>query len=628
MNRTQRIAILQRHTDRLTRRINTLQQRSTQLASWRLLALFGGGALTLFLALTPYSIAFGAALVLSLISFVVFVALHRRVEDSVMQLRLWRQLKRQHQARLEIDWDHLPEMREVDAPHPLEVDLDLAQVHRLLNTAITDNGQERLREWLLPLQPDLQASQQRQQLVSELALHPTFRDKLTLYSRLSTERRRKGFDTTLLRDWLSKTAPTNKVDRSLAIVAALAGLNVVLFGLFALGLLSQQVVGGAWAVYVVAYLSRIGLMNELNADMQSMNDLLSRLQAVMQHLERTPYKRMPAVAGLIAPLLEARPSQHIRRMNHTLAATSLRGNPILWATLNAIMPWDLFFLRRLNLQKSDLAEALPAWLDIWYELEALNSLATFAQHHDDAHMPELHQDKSAPVLSAAKIGHPLITPDQRINNDFTFNEKGEIVILTGSNMSGKSSFLRTLGVNLALAYAGAPVIAEQMSAQPVRVFSSIRVTDSLDDGISYFYAEVKRLRELLSALTKRHPQPLFFLIDEIFRGTNNRERLVGSQSYINALVGQNGVGLIATHDLELTQIAEGNPLVRNMHFRETIEEGEMHFSYRLLDGPSPTTNALHIMALEGLPVAWPDDLKEADNPETRLQADDNRSESR
>jgi DNA mismatch repair ATPase MutS len=179
---------------------------------------------------------------------------------------------------------------------------------------------------------------------------------------------------------------------------------------------------------------------------------------------------------------------------------------------------------------------------------------------------------------------------------------GSFVLITGSNMSGKSSFLRTIGVNLVLAYAGGPVNADSFECGLFRVFSTIRINDSLTEGFSYFYAEVRRLKALLDALNADDALPLFFLIDEIFKGTNNRERLIGSQAYLRALAGGHGMGVVTTHDLELVQLADEIPQLRNYHFREEVVNGQMQFDYRLRPGPSPTTNALKIMRLEGLPV--------------------------
>lgn len=169
-------------------------------------------------------------------------------------------------------------------------------------------------------------------------------------------------------------------------------------------------------------------------------------------------------------------------------------------------------------------------------------------------------------------------------------------------MSGKSTFLRTVGINLVLAYAGGPVVADALQARPLRLFTCIQVHDSLSDGISYFYAEVRRLKALLEALEAAQPEPLFYLIDEIFRGTNNAERQIGSRAYLQALVGKRCAGLLSTHDLELAHLAAEMPALYNYHFREEVLEGRMIFDYILRPGPCPTTNALRIMKNEGLPV--------------------------
>ena len=192
-----------------------------------------------------------------------------------------------------------------------------------------------------------------------------------------------------------------------------------------------------------------------------------------------------------------------------------------------------------------------------------------------------------------------------VPNDCALSTDGaagpQIAVLTGPNMAGKSTFLRTVGVNLCLAYAGATVSADRLEASLFRIFTCIKVSDSVQDGLSYFYAEVKRLQALLSA-TKAGDLPVLFLIDEIFRGTNSRERLIGSRSYIRAMSQLSATGLVATHDLELIKLADEIKGVANLHFREEVSDGRMVFDYRLRPGPCPTTNALTIMRLEGLPV--------------------------
>ncbi len=199
------------------------------------------------------------------------------------------------------------------------------------------------------------------------------------------------------------------------------------------------------------------------------------------------------------------------------------------------------------------------------------------------------------------LGHPLIKKENKICNDFIFNTNGEISIVTGSNMSGKSTFIRTLGINLSLAYAGSVVSAESLNVSLFRLYTCIKVSDSVIDGISYFYAEVKRLKELLDEI-ETSGFPVFFLIDEIFRGTNNVERLKGSSAFIKKLAETNAVGVLATHDLELVKLADVISKVKNYHFKEEIKNNKMFFDYILNEGPCPTTNALKIMKLEGLPI--------------------------
>jgi DNA mismatch repair ATPase MutS len=271
--------------------------------------------------------------------------------------------------------------------------------------------------------------------------------------------------------------------------------------------------------------------------------------------------------------------------------------------LNALLPWNLHVARRLNRYKGEIDRSLPQWLEVWFELEALGSLAGFAYLNPENAFPEIIAATEAQVIFEANaLGHPLIPYPERVCNDFSLAGPGSIDLITGSNMSGKSTFLRTVGVNLRLAYAGGPVNATACRLSLLRLFSCLNVSDSVTDGISYFYAEVKRLRALLDELDQDASCPLLYLIDEIFRGTNNRERYLGSQAYIRALAGKSGMGLIATHDLELVKLADELPQLKNYHFRETVANGRMLFDYRLRPGPCPTTNALKIMELEGLPV--------------------------
>ncbi len=209
------------------------------------------------------------------------------------------------------------------------------------------------------------------------------------------------------------------------------------------------------------------------------------------------------------------------------------------------------------------------------------------------------------TVHANRLGHPLLSAKSRVANDVHLAGLGSIHLITGSNMSGKSTFLRTIGINLCLAQAGAPVCARSFDWTWGRLACCIRVDDSLDAGLSFFYAEVKRLKMILDATKERAAPPLLFLIDEIFKGTNNRERLIGSRVYITELSRGNGFGLVSTHDLELAELEDTVSGLTNAHFQETVAAGTLAFDYQLRPGPCPTTNALKIMELEGLPVPRP-----------------------
>jgi len=215
-------------------------------------------------------------------------------------------------------------------------------------------------------------------------------------------------------------------------------------------------------------------------------------------------------------------------------------------------------------------------------------------------VPDAH-----PVFRAEDVGHPLIPANQRVGNNFSIPDLGQVTIITGSNMAGKSTFIKTVGINICLAYAGGPVIATNMRIVPFRLHTCIHIADSVADGFSYFYMEVRCLKQLLEELKAENQPPVLFLIDEIFRGTNNRERMIGSRAYIHSVAGAHGVGLLATHDLELAELARTNPKVVNYHFSDQVLASKLTFDYKIHPGPSTTTNAIQIMAMEGLPLEIP-----------------------
>ena len=599
---------LQRQIDRLENRLAHLHQISDRFTWLRAIVALGGAIfvppLIVMVSMSVGLLWFGVVV----IGFMVVVNRHRRVLDTIQTFEVWQAIQANHVARLQIDWAKLPptEFRP-ETTHPFENDFDVTgrySLHRLLDTTTSLEASTQLREWLLITHPNRAEILERQAVVRDLSQVRLFRDKLTLYATRRPHDLQKKRKLDPLVKWLHKHPPAQSMQSALRLAIVFVIVNISLFILNMLGILPA-----IWQLTLVIYIgfsfSRMEVRG-LFTDALQLQALMRQLSQVFGYMERYNYREAEHLRAFTQQFHagDTRPSHLFKRLNRVLSAASLQKNPIAWLMVNAILPWDIYWAHQLNQAKDELAEVLPRWLQQWAELEALSALASFSNLQPHTQFPTILAKPTAdqPLFQATALGHPLVHAAKRVNNDFAIQEIGNITILTGSNMAGKSTFLRAIGLNLALAYAGAPVIAEHLTTVPLRLFACIRVTDSVTDGISYFYAEVQRLRALLSEVEADHELPLLYLIDEIFRGTNNRERLIGSRAYIRSLIDKAGVGIIATHDLELVQLADEFASISNYHFRDDVSAGKMHFDYLLREGSCPTTNALKIMALEGLPV--------------------------
>jgi DNA mismatch repair ATPase MutS len=239
---------------------------------------------------------------------------------------------------------------------------------------------------------------------------------------------------------------------------------------------------------------------------------------------------------------------------------------------------------------------VPAWLDAVSEIEALSSLANYAWEHPSDPFPEFTATES--VFDAVGLGHPLLPEDRCVRNSLTLADPLRLLIVSGSNMSGKSTLLRTVGVNTVLALAGAPVRAERLTLTRLSLGASIRTVDSLEEGHSRFMAEILRLKQVLELAP-----PSLFLLDELLHGTNSHDRALGSEGLIRALLARGAVGLVTTHDLSLARVAdELAPVAANVHFEDRLEGGRLVFDYRMRPGIVARSNALDLMRAVGLDV--------------------------
>ena len=594
---------LENQIGRIQRRIAVLEARNLRFSWYRLGIIVSGGIFT-WVAATRLGENWALWTALFFLVGLIFVAsIHRQLRHWKDQWILYLAIKEGHLARLKLQWDHIPPSLPVTGKpkSTLEMDLDLTgrhSLHQLIDLTISREGGQQLADWLAQSEPELTKIASRQAIVQDLIPLVAFRDKLLLTFKAASKEPLEGLQ--LLR-WLEDEIPSGKLRWMLPVSIFWVAVNLTLFLLDIFGQLPPY-----WIIplslYAAFYFFNDSDFEEFFEAIVYLDSQLDKFRSVLRFLENYPLSGKRNLSNLLSPLREPdrSPSVQLRKVKLATAGAGLRMNPVTGLFLNLILPWDFFFAYLVATYRAEVALRLPDWLETLYQLEALISLGNFAYLNPGYTFPQLDPE-STPVFQTRELGHPLIPPQEKVSNDFTVNDLGEITIITGSNMAGKSTFIKTIGINLCLAYAGGPVNARYFRASPFRMHSCIRISDSITDGFSYFYAEVICLKKLLERLDSEG-WPVLYLIDEIFRGTNNRERLVGSRAYLRFLVGYQGVGFLATHDLELAGLADESPKISNYHFRDQVQDGKLVFDYQIRPGPSPTTNALKIMQMEGLPV--------------------------
>ena len=503
-----------------------------------------------------------------------------------------RQWRRQNGLSVARPWEQALNTPVAQA-HQAEVsDLNLIGSHSLftlLDETVSDGGRNELVRWILA--PGFSASEirKRQSLIQKLRRHRWLFIRLSIAAKeteleLSTHQAIEFLKHPLLAPGANRWIAAVTATWAICMTAAI--------GLFANG---QRYAVVFLATYMVlsffafqkigpVFKRGVGLANHIGALMQ----LIRRIESA---------EKSEALTTLFGKIFRTQPSRGLRKFNFVLAFLSAETHPLVYLLLNAFLPWSAVFSWLLERERKKMSADFPVCLDELHRAEAFWSLS-FLNVFQTQTFPAV-QDK--PALAFKSVFHPLILRDKVVANDFEFVNGKTLGLVTGSNMSGKSTYLRTVGVNQILANIGAPVFAQSFSTTAFRVGTCIQVSDSLRDGFSYFYSEVLRLSRLIEEV--KSGKPVLFLIDEIFRGTNNRERQIGSRAVIRSLVNASSFGFVSTHDLELTNLEDSLPSVQNLHFREEIREGEMWFSYRLQTGPCPTTNALKIMERAGIDLS-------------------------
>jgi DNA mismatch repair ATPase MutS len=290
------------------------------------------------------------------------------------------------------------------------------------------------------------------------------------------------------------------------------------------------------------------------------------------------------------------PSHQIRKMGTLLELLDWQRNQ-LFAPVAILLLWQAHLAFALEGWRKKYGNKIRFWIQTVGEIEALSSLACYSYEHPEDPFPEIVEET---CYEGIDLGHPLLPENQCVTNSIELNLQKRLKIVSGSNMSGKSTFLRTIGVNAVLALAGGPVRAKSLRLSRLSIGASIHILDSLQTGSSRFYAEITRLKQIMDLAQK---EPLLFLLDEILHGTNSADRLIGAEAIVRGFLQRNAIGLLTTHDLALTNIAEKiGPVAENIHFQDHIEDGRIAFDYRVHPGIVQKSNAIALMRAVGLEV--------------------------
>lgn len=576
---------------------------------WIRLSLFFGGLFSIIIFnYTISSLASFIAIFPVTIIFLIISIIQSRLLTRIKIQRQWIEIKKSYLARQQLDWDNIPCAKEfyVDELTQIAIDLDITGVnslHQLIDFSKTREGSELLRKRLLETPLNIDKVQSRQKLIKELLNKSHFRNKFLLKNYLSSSDEIKADN---LLKWLEKSSRSKVIIKKLKVLLPFCAVSLITVIGFFVGIISFHWLGITSIYLLIYFLNQKYFINQ-STEAELISNELKKIISTLEFIENANYERNSELRKLCAPLLnhENSASARLKRINSILSVLSLRSNPFIWFFIILLFPLDFYLAYKIEENKEEVRKSLPEWLNVLNELEVFISLANFSYLNPGYTFPAFQPSSSWNLvyLDATDLGHPLIPSEKKVLNNYSISGAGEIDIFTGSNMSGKSTFLRTVGINICLANAGAPVNAANFKMNRISLFTCIRVSDSVIDGISYFYAEVKRLKLLLDKINEPNSLPILYLIDEIFKGTNNHERLKGSQAMIHALAKKNGAGLISTHDLELVKLAEFIPTIHNYHFKEEILDDKMIFDYKLHTGPCPTTNAIKIMQASGLPVS-------------------------
>lgn len=563
------------------------------------LVVFVGGIILSCLAFTLSKYYGFVALILTLVIFIYLLMLYSR-HLAKQQYLLNLELINQNEIKAgEGDFSIFPDGSSFIAKgHDFSYDTDIfgpGSLFQFLNRTCTGYGSEVLAGWLSDPYELRTVLKERQQTVAEIGLKIIWRQSF-----LATGINRNLDRNNIL--GMTKWLALGQKNKSSAVrricLLALPSLACITLLLTVAGQVHYSIFVSIFLANLLIVFVNLKNTQSVHEELTGRYNFLLSLGSLIELIESEQFestlieKMKEDIKGSRLSAVKA-----LKELSGIIRAFDSRLNIFVGFIFNGLFLWDLHCLRKLDGWKAAYGKKIPAWLDMLGQVDAFISLGNYAYNNPEFVYP-LPSDDMTP-FKARQLGHPLIDNSKRVCNDFVLPSKGMICIITGANMAGKSTFLRTVAVNMILAMVGAPVCAVEMKFLPTRLFTSMRTTDSLTSNESYFYAELKRLRQLQQMVLTG--ENILFILDEILKGTNSEDKSLGSRLFLNKIISLGGTGLIATHDTTLGRLEEEYPEVIINKCIEVEIDGEIiHFDYKLRDGIASKKNAVLLMKQMGI----------------------------
>ncbi|MGR5145793.1 MutS-related protein [Photobacterium alginatilyticum] len=537
--------------------------------------------------------------------FLLLVRKHLLVEDKITRLKALIVINNNGISRAEGRWHSLPDSGSdfINEEHLFTSDLDIfgdSSLFQRINTAHTKFGREALAAKLSKPSQTFSSIYENQCAVLELAANLEFRQNL---EQASSQVKSHNINQTIA--WLGDKNTCLGLQQKKGLVRL---LPIVSFGSSCAEFIFFQTFFIPVLFYALQTLVALkyhkqnqSLLTSFDNKKNSLKDYTGILRIIEEQrftsqALRKLHKRMMSDRC-------TRPSVELATLNYLLNQASLRHNKLVHLFINILLLWDCRYTIKLMEWKARNGASIATWFEVIGEVEALASLSVLSYENPSWTMPTINNSNA---IDAKNIKHPLLEAENNIGNDFSLGHNKDTAIISGSNMSGKSTFLRTVATNLVLAYAGAPVNADNFHCGQFTIVTSMRTVDNIDKKISTFYAELIRIKKMIDVAKTGNT---FFFIDEIFSGTNSRDRLEGAFQVIKALNTPNCIGIVSTHDLALCELTTNNMFTaENYHFREHYQDAKIYFDYKIQPGHSTTSNALFMMQQLGIPVNQPEPI--------------------